>query len=96
MVNKMVSVNLLLKVLVRESHLDTNATTPWIHTQLLRLDEYMLTGGSGIGKFHFHVQTLVGSLKTQGETSNYLLTNMFKGYAECSDKTFVAYMLRKH
>ena len=93
MVNKLVYGNLLLNVLVRESHLDTNTTTAWIRTQLLGLDEYMLTVGSDIGTFNFNVQTLVGSLKVQVETSNDLLTNLFKGRAACSDKTFVACML---
>ena len=51
--------------------------------------------GSYIGKFNFHVQTLFGSLKARGEILNCLLTNLFKGYAECSDKTFVTYMLEK-
>ena len=84
MVNNLVSVKLLLKVLVRESPLDTNATTSWIYTQLLVLDEYMLTVVSDIGKFNLHVQNLVGSLQAQVETSNDLITNLFKDYAACS------------
>ena len=95
MIGKYPSGNLLLKVLVREIHLDTNATTSWFRTQLSSLDEYMITIGSNIGKFNFHVQTLMGSLTAQGETSTDLLTNFFKGYAECSDKTFVSYMAHK-
>ena len=51
--------------------------------------------GSDIGKFNFHVQTLMGSLTARGETSTDLLTNSFKGYAKCLDKMFVAYMARK-
>ena len=66
MFNKLVSGNLLIKLLVRESHLDTNAITAWIRSQLSGLDEYMLTVGSNIGKFGFHVQTLVRSLKARG------------------------------
>ena len=54
-----------------------------------------MTIGSNIGKFNFHIQTLMGSLTARGETSTDLLTNCFKGYAECSDKTFVANMARK-
>ena len=37
----------------------------------------------------------MGSLTARGETSTDRLTNLFKGYAECSDKTFVVYMARK-
>ena len=54
-----------------------------------------MTIGSDIGKFNFHVQTITGSLTAWGETSTDLLTNLFKLYAKCSDKTFVAYMARK-
>ena len=95
MIGKYASGNLLLKVLVRESHLDTNATTSWIITQLSSLDEYTMIIGSDIGRFNFHVQTLMGSLAARGETSTDLLTIFFKRYAECSDKTFVTYMDRK-
>ena len=95
MVDKLVSINLLLKFLVRESYLDTKTTTVWIRTQLLGLDEYILTVGSDIGRFNFHVQTLVGSLKDQGGTSNDLLNNLFKGCASCSENTFLEYMMIK-
>ena len=87
--------NRLFKFLVREIHLDTNQTTSWIRTQFSSLDKYMMTISSNIGKFNFYVQTLMGSLKDRGETSTDLLTILFKGYAECSDKTSVAYMARK-
>ena len=95
MIGKYASGNLLLKVLIRESHLDTNVTTSWIRMQLSSLDKYMITIGSNIGKFNFHVQTLMGSLTAWGETSTDLLANFFRGYAECLDKTFVPYMARK-
>ena len=95
MIGKYASGNLLLKVLVRERNLDTNVSTSWIRMQLSSLDKYMMTIGSNIGKFNFHVQTLMGLLTARSETSTDLLTNLFKGYAECSDKTFVAYMTCK-
>ena len=50
-----VSGNLLLKVLIRESHLDTNATASQIRTELASLDQYMPTIGSDIDKFNDHV-----------------------------------------
>ena len=52
----------------------------------------MITIGSNIGKFNFHVQTLMGSLMAWDDSSTDLLTNLFKGYAKCSEKTFIAYM----
>jgi hypothetical protein len=35
--------NLLLKIIIRESHLDTNATTSLICTKLSNLDSYIVT-----------------------------------------------------
>ena len=55
MVKKLDSGNLLLKVLVMESHLDMNATTAWICTQLLGPDKYMINVGSDIGNFNLYI-----------------------------------------
>ena len=86
---------LLLKIIVRESHLDTNATTATIRTKLSSLDTYILTIGCDIVKFNSYVQLLIDSLKARGETTQDLLTNLFKGYLAASDKTFVEYIRRK-
>ena len=53
MIGKYASGNLLLKVLVRESHLDTNATTSCIRTQLSSLDKDMMTISNDIGNLIF-------------------------------------------
>ena len=87
--------NLLLKVIVRESHLDTNATTGTIRTKLSSLDEYIVTIGSDITKFNGYVRLLVDSLAARGETTQDLLTNLFKGYLAATDKVFVKYIRRK-
>ena len=54
---------LLLKIIIRESHLDTNATTNSIRTQLSNLDEYITTIGCDIIKFNEHVKRLLEQLK---------------------------------
>jgi hypothetical protein len=87
---------LLLKVIIRESHIDTNATTSNIRTKLSSLDTYIHTIGQDITKLNTHVKLLIGSLQARGETTQDLLTNLFKGYMECSDKEFVGYIKRKH
>ena len=87
--------NLLLKVIIRESHLDTNATTTFIRTQLSGLDTYILEIGNDITMFNGHVKTLVEALLARGETTNDLLTNLFKGYEACSDRVFTAYIQGK-
>ena len=86
---------LLLKVLIRESHLDTNATVTMIITKLSNLDVYIHTIGNDITKFNGYIRVLVDSLSARREITNDLLTNLFKGYLACSDKTFVDYIARK-
>jgi hypothetical protein len=81
-----------LKILIQESYLDSNATTGMIRTKLSNLDVYMAQVGNDIKKFNSYVTTMTKALAARGETSNDLLTNLFKGYAACSDKTFVKYI----
>ena len=94
-INGLGSGNLLLKIIVRESHLDTNATSASIRTKLTDLDRYLPTKGHDITKFNTYVKLLIDGLRSRGETSHDLLVNLFKGYMACSDREFVAYIKRK-
>jgi hypothetical protein len=85
----------LLKVIVRESHLDTNATTNQIRTKLSSLDQYIATVDSDIGRFNQHVKLLIQSLNARNQTTSDLLINLFKGYGACSDEVFRAWLNRK-
>jgi hypothetical protein len=87
--------NLLLKVIIRESHLDTNATSSSIRTKLSSLDNYIGEIGSDITKFNQYVMVLIDGLRARGETSTDILTNLFKGYAAATDKTFTDYIGRR-
>ena len=82
----------LLKILIRESHLDSNATSSMIRTKLSNLDEYLTETNSEILKFNNHVRMFIDSLTTRGETTQDLLTNLFRAYAACSNSTFVKYV----
>jgi len=82
----------LLKILIRESHLDSNATSSMIRTKLSNLDEYLIETNNDILKFNNHVRMLIDSLTARGETTQDLLTNLFRAYAACSDSTFVKYV----
>ena len=86
---------LFLRVIIRESHLDTNATSTQIREALTRLDDSMGQYGSDIARFNEHVKSLVLSLAARGETSSDLLVNLLKGYKACSDTEFVAYVRQK-
>ena len=87
--------NLLLKVIIRESHLDTNATTQSIRMKMSNLDKYMSKINSDITKFNGYVKLLEGSLAARGQKSEALLTHLFKGYLAASDKVFVKYITEK-
>ena len=94
-VNQRYSGNLLLKIVIRESHLDSNATTTSIRESLSSLDVYILTIQCDIVKFNGYVKLMVDSLAARGETTTDLLVNLFKAYTNVSDKVFVSYMGRK-
>ena len=86
---------LLLKIIIRESHLDTNATLNSIRTQLSNLDEYITTIGCDIIKFNEHVKRLLEQLKACGGEAHDLLTNLFKTYIAIKDARFVDYRNEK-
>ena len=86
---------LLLKIIIRESHIDTHATTSHIRTSLSNLDTYMPTIGSDIEKFNIYVKGLVEQLSARGEVTHELLTFLFKGYKAAQDKAFVKYIAKK-
>ena len=84
-----------LKVVIRESHVDTNATVQFIRENLSSLDTYMQSIDSDITKFNQYVQNQMNSLKARGADTQDLLANLFKGYAAASDKVFTAYIQKK-
>ena len=85
----------LLKVIIRESHLDTNATVNQIRTKLSSLDAYIVTIDADIGRFNQYVKLLIQSLKARNQESSDLLINLFKGYGAVSDEVFRSWLLRK-
>ena len=84
--------NLLLKIIVRESHLDTNATTTSIRRKLSSLDKYINTINNDVTKFNAYVKGLLMALSARGERTEDLLSNLFKGYKAVSDRTFIRYI----
>jgi len=93
--NRMSSGVALLKIIIRESHLDTNATTNQIRTKLSSLDTYILTIDSDIGKFNQYVKLLLQSLTARNQTTNDLLINLFKAYGSVSDEVFRTWLTHK-
>ena len=86
---------LILKIIIRESHLDTNTTTNSIRTQLSNLDEYITTIGCDIIKFNEHVKRLLKQLNARSWETHNNLTNLFKAYVSVKDAPFVDYVDEK-
>ena len=94
-INHEPSGTLLFKVVVRESYVDTNATTTSIRNRLSSLDLYMPTINSNIKLFNTYVKQQLEALSARGETTQDLLTNLFKGYLAASDRQFIDYIKSK-
>ena len=76
-----VSGPLLLKVMIRESHLDTNATTGSIHEKLPSLNLYLPKVGCNVTKFNQYVKLMIQALGARMETTQHLFSNLFEGYS---------------
>ena len=82
----------LLKLVIQKSHVDTNATTSHILTQLGHIDKIVVDLKSNIVKVNEKVEARVEELAAQGETTIHLINNLFEEYKVASDKSFVAYI----
>ena len=72
--------NILLKVIIWESYMDTNTNKQSTRTKLSSLYDYISTIGCNNTKFNVHVKLFPAGLSEGGETSNDLLTKLFNGY----------------
>ena len=95
MINNIPSGPLFLKIIIRESHIDTNATASAIRLKLSNLDVYMGTINDNIPKFNIYVKEQITALAARGQTSDDLLTNLFKGYLAVTDRNFHRYVQEK-
>lgn len=91
-INGLVSGEAYLKVIIRESYLDSNATVSTLRLNLTNLDEYIATNGTNLVAFNTYVQSQVNGLTARGETTNDLVVNLFKGYKVVKDKSFLDYL----
>jgi hypothetical protein len=86
---------LLLKIVIREVHIDTNATVRHLRQKISSLDGFIATIGHDIVNFNAHVVNLVNGLKARGHTSQDILANLFKAYKSVPDREFVRYIKEK-
>lgn len=85
----------LIKVIIREAYIDTNATTRILREKLSSLPEELSLQHGDITKLNASVMVTLDQLTARGETTNDLLANLFKGYLSAEDETFVKYITRK-
>ena len=82
----------LLKVIIRESYLDSNATVSTIRMNLTTLDDYIRKNGSDLVAFNAYVQSQVDGLAARNETTQDLIVNLFKGYKAITYQPFLDYL----
>ena len=92
---KVPSAMLLLKTIIEESSIQTNATTSAIRTRLASLAEYMKQIGSDIPKFNQYVEENINALAARSEESTDILVNLWKAYKKVEDKQFADFMKRQ-
>ena len=85
-VQEMISGPLILKTVLRESHIDTKSTSTAIRKKLSNLNTHIDTVGHFITKFNAHVKALIQLLLEMRDMSTDLLANIFKGYTMCLDQ----------
>jgi hypothetical protein len=83
---------LLLKVIIREAHLDSNASTRFARENLGNLAEHMKKQGDDIGKFNEFVCQQLDILAARGKSTLDLLPNLFLGYKAVEDQAFLRYI----
>ena len=83
---------LLLKVMICESHIDTNMTASLIRHQTANLKDYIIKVNCDIHVFNRHVQSLMEGLNSHGQQFTNLLVNLFAAYKAAKDKKFIEYI----
>eukprot|EP00979_Chaetoceros_neogracilis_P015197 scaffold5509_cov185-Chaetoceros_neogracile.AAC.1 len=85
----------LLKIVIRESHIDSNAQILALKRSLNQLGTYMVEVKNDITAFNNHVRSQTDALMARGVKASDLLSQLFDGYKECKDETFRRYIQTK-
>jgi hypothetical protein len=85
----------LLKIVIRESHIDSNAQILALKRSLNQLGTYMVEVKNDITAFNNHVRSQTDALMARGVKASDLLSQLFDGYKECKDETFCRYIQTK-
>jgi hypothetical protein len=94
-VNGIKSGPLFLKVIIRESHADTNATTRKIRSKLMALDVHLASLNFDVTKLNSLVKIWVQQLQARGESTQDLFANLLQAYKTSPDADLVDYVKQK-
>jgi hypothetical protein len=83
---------LFLWQVIKLVNADTRATVGHIRESLTMLPRVTLKLNSDVKEINKWVNNQMAALTSRGETSDDLMTNLFKGYAVVQDKQFVSYI----
>jgi len=86
---------LFLKVIIRESHADTNATTRKIRSKLMALDVHLASLNFDVTKLNSQVKIWVQQLQARGESTQDLFANLLQAYKTSPDADLVDYVKQK-
>jgi len=84
-----------LKILTWEAHINTRAMVMHIRAKLSALDSYILAIRCNITKFNAYVKDMINSLMARWETTQDLLTTLFKAYKAVTNCEFAVYICKK-
>ena len=94
-INGLPAYPLLIKVIIRESYIDTQATTRILREHLSSLPVKLDELKGDIDQLNAFVKVTEDQLLARNETTNDLLANLFKGYLSSRDITFRRYIEKK-
>ena len=86
---------LLIKVIIREAYIDTQATTRILREHLSSLPTKLEELKGDIDQLNAFVKVTQDQLLARNETTHDLLSNLFKGYLSSRDVTFRRYIEKK-
>ena len=86
---------LLFKLMMKKSTIDTRATSTHLMENLTSLNTYMSTVNLDIENFNQYVEVNVDGLKERCERTDNLMINLFKAYQVASDSEFFRYTKTK-
>ena len=86
---------LLIKVIIREAFIDTQATTRILREHLSSLPDKLEEFKGDIDQLNAFVKVTQDQLSARGETTHDLLANLFKGYLSSRDINFQHYIEKK-